>query len=191
MRLPCLIALVLMAALLSACGGASKPSSAPGTPENPLVARTTPDATAAGRVNEGATPKAAEQPGYQKLVERQGRKPRTRFTPCNLVTKAQAHAIVGAPIQDPLEAPQGPTCIYRSQDGKSFVTLAVQTLEFSKLKRQIRKLRTVDVSDRKAYCGTYGQPILYVPISSGRVLSIAAPCAVAKQFAITAVRRLG
>jgi hypothetical protein len=32
--------------------------------------------------------------------------------------------------------------------------------------------------------------MLYVPISSGRVLSVAAPRAVAKQFAITAVRRL-
>jgi hypothetical protein len=194
-RLPCLIALVLMAALLSACGAESKPPAAPGTPDNPLVAQATPDAITAGRANEAASagrkaPKAAEQPGYQKLVERQGRKPSSRFTPCNLVTKAQAHAIVGAPIQDPLEAPQGPTCIYRSQDGKSFVTLSVQTLEFSKLKRQIRKPRTVGVSNRTAYCGTYGQPMLYVPISSGRVLSIAAPCAVAKQFAITAVRRL-
>jgi hypothetical protein len=193
-RLPGLIALVLATALLCACGGESKPTPPPGSPDNPLVA-TTPDATATGRSNEATSadktsPKAAEQPGYQKLVERQGRKPSSRFTPCNLVTKAQAHAIVGAPLQDPLEAPQGPTCIYRSRDGKSFVTLAVQTLEFSKLKRQIRKPHTVDVSNRTAYCGTYGQPMLYVPISSGRVLSVAAPCAVAKQFAITAVRRL-
>jgi hypothetical protein len=111
-RLACLIALVLTAALLSACGGESKSPPPPGSPENPLVATRTPEAaTTAGRLNEaapvtkgsgksgaaseGATPKAAEQPGYQKLVERQTHKPRNRFTPCNLVTKAQAGAIVG------------------------------------------------------------------------------------------------
>jgi hypothetical protein len=205
-RLLCLIALVLVAALLSACGGQSKPSP-PGSPDNPLVARTTAsDATTSGRVNEaasagkksgrsgaaseGATPKASEQPGYQKLVERQSSKPRSRFTPCNLVTKAQAGAIVGTPLQDPLEAPQGPTCIYRSQDGKSFVTLAVQSLPFSTLKRQMRKRQRVDVSNRTAFCGMLGQPMLYVSLSHGRVLSVAAPCKVARRFAATAVGRL-
>lgn len=206
MRLLCLIAIVLVAALLSACGGRSKPSP-PGSPDNPLVARTTADdATTSGRLNEaasaakksgksgaaseGATPKADEQPGYQKLVERQSSKPRSRFTPCNLVTKAQAGAIVGTPLQDPLEAPQGPTCIYRSQDGKSFVTLAVQSVPFSKLKRQMHKRQQVDVSHRTAFCGMLGQPMLYVSLSRSRVLSVAAPCKVARRFAETAVRRL-
>jgi hypothetical protein len=202
-----LIALVLVAALLSACGASSKPASPPGSPDHPLVAEPTRDATTAGRVNEaaatspqrasksssatseGATAKA-DQPGYKKLVERQTSKPRSRFTPCNLVTKAQAASIVGSALQDPLEAPQGPTCIYRSTDGKSFVTLAVQTVPFSRLKRQIHKPQPVDVSNRTAYCGKLGQPMLYVPISGGRVLSIAAPCAVAQKFAVTAVRRL-
>lgn len=206
MRLPCLITLALMAALLSACGGETK-SSPPGSPEHPLVAQTTPElAGTTGRVNEadsatkkasksgaaseGAAPKADKQPGYQKLVERQAHKPRSRFTPCNLVTKAQAHAIVGVPIEDPLEAPQGPTCIYRTQDGKSFITLAVQSLEFSKLKRQVHKRQQVDVSNRTAFCGTLGQPVLYVSLANRRVLSVAAPCKVAKQFAITAVKQL-
>jgi hypothetical protein len=180
-----LIALLLMAALLGACGGQSKPKPPPGSPENPLVAQAPQDTVAQGRLNEaapaangaagagaeGAKPKAADQPGYQKLVERQGSKPRSRFTPCNLVTKAQAGAIVGAPLQDPLEAPQGPTCIYRSQDGKRFVTLAVQSVAFSKLKHQM-------------------QPILYVPLSGSRVLSVAAPCQVARKFAARAVPRL-
>ncbi len=90
-----------LAALLAACGGQSKPAAAPGSPERPLVAQTPQDALTSGRLNEaapaakgttaeGAKPKADAQPGYQKLVERQGSKPRSRFTPCNLVTKAQA-----------------------------------------------------------------------------------------------------
>jgi hypothetical protein len=196
-----LIALLLMAALLAACGGQSKPKPAPGSPENPLVAQAPQEAVTSGRLNEaakgatgpgaeGAKPKAAAQPGYQKLVERQGSKPRSRFTPCNLVTKAQAGAIVGAPLQDPLEAPQGPTCIYRSQDGKRFVTLAVQSVAFSKLKHQMHKRQQVTVSNKTAFCGMLGQPILYVPLSGSRVLSVAAPCQVARKFAARAVPRL-
>jgi hypothetical protein len=199
-----LIALVLLTALLTACGAQSTPKPAPGSPQNPLVAQAPQDAVTSGRLNEaapaakgtggagaeGAQPKAAVQPGYQKLVERQGSKPRSRFTPCNLVTKAQAGAIVGAPLQDPLEAPQGPTCIYRSQDGKRFVTLAVQSVPFSKLKHQMHKRQQVAVSNKTAFCGVLGQPILYVPLSGRRVLSVAAPCKVARKFAVTAVQRL-
>jgi hypothetical protein len=195
------IALLLMAALLGACGGQSKPKPPPGSPENPLVAQAPQDAVTSGRLNEaapaakgagaeGAKPKADAKPGYQKLVERQGSKPRSRFTPCNLVTKAQAGAIVGAPLQDPLEAPQGPTCIYRSQDGKRFVTLAVQSVPFSKLKHQMHKRQQVTVSNKTAFCGMLGQPILYVPLSGRRVLSVAAPCQVARKFAARAVPRL-
>ena len=201
MRSLSLIALLLMAALLGACGGQSKPKPPPGSPENPLVAQAPQDTVTQGRLNEaapaakgapaeGAKPKAADQPGYQKLVERQGSKPRSRFTPCNLVTKAQAGAIVGGPLQDPLEAPQGPTCIYRSQDGKRFVTLAVQSVAFSKLKHQMHKRQQVTVSNKTAFCGMLGQPILYVPLSGSRVLSVAAPCQVARKFAARAVPRL-
>jgi hypothetical protein len=199
-----LIALLLMAALLAACGGESKPKPPPGSPQNPLVAQAPQDTITQGRLNEaapaakgdagsgaeGAKPKADAQPGYQKLVERQGSKPHSRFTPCNLVTKAQAGAIVGARLQDPLEAPQGPTCIYRSQDGKRFVTLAVQSVAFSKLKHQMHKRQQVDVSNKTAFCGMLGQPILYVPLSGSRVLSVAAPCQVARRFAARAVLRL-
>jgi hypothetical protein len=190
------IALLLIAALLAACGGQSKPAPAPGSPERPLVAQAPKDALTSGRLNEaapaaeGAKAKADTQPGYQKLVERQGSKPRSRFTPCNLVTKAQAGAIVGAPLQDPLEAPQGPTCIYRSQDGKRFVTLAVQSVPFSRLKHQMHKRQQVAVSNKTAFCGMLGQPILYVPLSGSRVLSVAAPCQVARKFAARAVQRL-
>ena len=201
MRSLSLIALLLMAALLAACGGQSKPKPPPGSPQNPLVAQAPQDTVTQGRLNEaapatkgtaaeGAKPKADTQPGYQKLVERQGSKPRSRFTPCNLVSKAQAGAIVGAPLQDPLEAPQGPTCIYRSQDGKRFVTVAVQAVAFSKLKHQMHKRQQVTVSNKTAFCGMLGQPILYVPLSGRRVLSVAAPCQVARKFAARAVPRL-
>jgi hypothetical protein len=187
-RLLCLIALVTAAALVSACGGSDK--APPGSPQNPMVGKPT-QAAPGGRSNEGqAHSQASSEPGYQKLVERQSSKPASRFTPCNLVSRAQAKAILGGPVQAPFEAPQGPTCIYRRQGGKTFITLAVQPLDFDRVKKQMRSRQAVEVGNRSAYCGTYGQPMLYVSLSGRRVLSIAAPCDVAKQFAARAVARL-
>jgi hypothetical protein len=196
MRLITLVALVTVC-LLTACGGDSPPPAAPGSAEKPLVAKM-PDAAATAaapgsRRNEsqaGSGHKDAAQPGYKALVENQSSKPKQRFTPCNLVSPAQARAIVGKPLQAPVEAPQGPTCIYRTRTGDGFFTLAVQSVKFEQLKRRIRGPQQVSVSSRTAYCGKLGQPMLYVPLSRGRVLSIAAPCAVARRFALAAVPRL-
>lgn len=187
-----LAALATVAAALSACGAGHSTPAAPGSPQKPLVAEQTRlgGAAASGRSNEGAASAAQAKPGYDALLKKQPRHPRTRFTPCNLVTAAQATAIVGAPIREPVEAPQGPTCIYRTRNGKSFVSVAVQMSDFKKLKPHLRLRQRVAVSDRTAYCGTYGQPMLYVPLSGGRVLSVAAHCSIAKQFAIRAVRQL-
>jgi hypothetical protein len=184
-RVPCLIALALASVLLAACGGSSKPSPPPGSPQNPLVAETEKTSPASE-----AAPAAGAKPGYQGLLESQASKPRSRFTPCNLVTKAQAQAIVGLPLRDPLEAPRGPTCIYRSRDGKRVITLAVQPLDFATLKRRVRGRQAVSVANRSAFCGTLGAPVLYVELPKRRVLSVAARCEVGKQFATAAVRRL-
>jgi hypothetical protein len=184
-----LLALVGVAALLSACAGdAQKPAAAPGSPENPLVAKTT-ESGSTGRSNE-ANGKAVAAPGYQKLVQRQPSKPQRRFTPCNLVTRAEARAILDAPVQALREAPQGPTCVYRSKPGRQFVTLAVQSLDFDRIRKQIRRPHAVDVANRRAYCGEYGQPMLYVSLTHGRVLTVGAPCRVARQFATRGVKRL-
>jgi hypothetical protein len=185
LRLFCPLALVAVAGLLAACGGGSDKQAAPGSKQNPLVGRNTPGAKA-----QSSEAGKAGAPGYQKLLERQTSKPASNFTPCNLVSKAQAQAIMGARIQDPLEAPQGPTCIYRTRDGKSFITLAVQPVKFATLKRQLADRKPVAISNRTAYCGRYGQSMLYMPLSGGRVLSVSARCRVAKQFALTALGRL-
>ena len=189
MRTLGLTALVTATAALSACGGAGHSAAPPGSPRNPLVGKPT-QSTDTGRSNE-ASAQSGGQPGYQKLVERQSSKPASRFTPCNLVSRSQARAILGGPVMAPVEAPQGPTCIYRSQNGKAFITLAVQRIDFKRLKSQLRKPQPAGVSNRTGFCGTYGQPMLYVALSHKRVLSVAAPCPVAKQFAARAVARLG
>ena len=183
--MPWLVALLLASVLLAACGGGSSKPSPPGSPQNPLVAQTDKSNAASEASRAPAT-----KPGYQGLVESQASKPRSRFTPCNLVTKAQAQAIVGLPLRDPLEAPRGPTCIYRSRDGKRLITLAVQPLDFAKLKRRLHARQAVSVANRSAFCGTLGAPVLYVELPRRRVLSVAARCEVGKQFATAAVRRL-
>jgi hypothetical protein len=196
--------------LLAACGGggpAREP--APGTPENPLAAvpqegtavaagsegsagkapapgQRAPKTSAPGGAQKRATtPGAARPPGYDELVRRQSSKPRSSFTPCNLVSEARAQAIVGAPMQAPLEAPQGPTCIYRTRTGDRFVTLGLSPLRG--LQPQLKRARSVEVSGRRAYCAGAG---LFVPVTRGRVLAVTAPCGLATRFAAAALRRL-
>ena len=172
---------VVATALLSGCGGGTPAPAPPGSPDNPVRAKAQPGTEGAAKVD----------PNYRKLVERQGSKPASRFTPCNLVSKRRARQIIGTPISEPIEAPLGPTCIYRSTNRKTFVTVAVPSVKFSDVKRQIRHRREpVKIGRRTAYCASIGRPTLYVPLSRGRVLSVVGPCPMASRFARTAVRQL-
>lgn len=110
--------------------------------------------------------------------------------PCSLVTKAKARAIIGVAILEPVEAPQGPTCIFRSKTGDRFITLTVQKASFARLEQQVRRRRAVAVSDHRGICGSYGRPMLYLPVSGGRVLSVQGPCDTAVRFAAAAVPHL-
>jgi hypothetical protein len=192
MRGGILAGLLVAGVLVSGCGGGGDAAGgAPGSPGNPLTVEATPERGAtAARSNEGQGAATAGQPGYEQLVDAQRRKPRSRFTPCNLVTQAQARAIFGAPVKAPVEAPQGPTCVYRTATGDGFVAIAVQSLDFRDVKPLLRQRRAVDAAGRTAFCGQYGQPMLYVPLARDRVLSVAGPCAQAKRFAARAVREL-
>jgi hypothetical protein len=146
-------------------------------------------ATAAARAS--LTPKRAASRRARRRGERKQKAlAPSPARPCSLVTKSQAQTILGTPIVEPLQAPQGPTCIYRSRSGGRFVTLAVQTASFARLEKQLRSARSVRVAGSTGSCGRYGRPMLYVPLARGRVLSVAAPCDVAARFAARAVARL-
>lgn len=110
--------------------------------------------------------------------------------PCNLVSKADAQAIIGRTIATPQEAPLGPTCIYQPLDAKGSVTVAVESIDFAKLRPQIRKRIQIPIGGRAAYCGDYGRPTTFVPLANGRVLNVTAPCAVGIRFAEKALPRL-
>jgi hypothetical protein len=129
--------------------------------------------------------------GYGAIVDGQDRKPRSRFSPCALVTQREARAILGRRLAAPREAPLGPTCIYRTAAGRpESVTIAVQTASIRALRGRLRDRETVPVARTTGYCGTLGQPTLVVAVAPSRVLSIAAPCDTARRFAGRAIPRL-
>jgi hypothetical protein len=110
--------------------------------------------------------------------------------PCELVSKAEAQVIIGAPIAPPQEAPLGPTCIYQPLGPKGSVTLAIEAIDFARLKPQIRKTVRLMVAGHTAFCGDYGRPTVFVPLPGGRVLNVTAPCAVGARFGAKALSRL-
>jgi len=113
--------------------------------------------------------------------------------PCTLVTREEAQAILGKPVGDPVDARQGPTCVYSVTGARAPVTLAVQALHFSTVKpqSQLQHRITLSVAGHTAYCGVAGTPTLIVPLSAGRFLSVTAVCPIAASFAAKALGRIG
>jgi hypothetical protein len=114
------------------------------------------------------------------------------LNPCTLVSRAQAQAILGKPVGEPVNAPQGPTCIYKPQGAARTVTLAVESLHFSTVKpqSQLRDRMSVTVSGHTAYCGVAGDPTMILLLPAGRFLDVTAPCPLAAAFAAKALAHL-
>lgn len=111
--------------------------------------------------------------------------------PCRLVSLPEAKTITGGAIVSKIEAPLGPTCIYKQANAQASVTLAVETLNFAQATRQMGlHKRAVTISGRRAYCARVGTQALLVPLSGGRLLSVTAPCSIAQRFAAKALSRL-
>jgi hypothetical protein len=138
------------------------------------------NATPSGRSSGRAAARARKQKAQEPSASR----------PCSLVSKTQARAIIGAAVLEPLEAPQGPTCIYQTKSGKPYVTLTVEKTSYSRLHEQTTRRRSIAVAHLRGVCGTFGRPMLYVPLSNGRVLSVAGPCELATRFAAQAIPHL-
>jgi hypothetical protein len=122
-------------------------------------------------------------------VSNTGAKP---LDPCSLVSRTQAQAILGQPVGQPVDAPQGPTCVYAPQGAKTQVTVAVIATNFSTLQPQahLRDRMSVKVGGRAAYCGVAGSPTMIVPLSTGRYLTVTAPCPIAASFAARALSHI-
>lgn len=111
--------------------------------------------------------------------------------PCKLVSRAQAQAILGVPVASPQEAPLGPTCIYEARGGKEPITVAVETVAFSKIKPLIHHPTQVTFAGHTVYCGDYGRPTTFVPLAHGQVLNVSASCSIGMRFAEKALSQLG
>lgn len=112
------------------------------------------------------------------------------FNPCKLVTVPEARSITDGAIAGSTEAPLGPTCIYSEKGATRPITMAIEALSFNQITHQLGKRQSVVVRGRRGYCGQLGMPVLFLPLPSGEVLHIAAPCGVAQQFATVALSRL-
>jgi hypothetical protein len=207
---------VAAAVLLSACGGQSKDPSGGGIAQISPSARTQPaPATGAtisgGKAQRATHPRgaASEQRHAQRgpdPVSRNVRPSRGRHAgksedrpstagplgvnPCTLVTRSEAQAIVGAQVSKPQLGYQGPTCIFQSRRLKQTITVAVQRMSLPAVTRRGRNVVRTNVSGRQAVCLNYGGLKLMVPVTSGAVLTVGAPCQIATRMAVTALRRL-
>jgi hypothetical protein len=180
-----IIALAAMAVLVTACGETNVTPKAAATPAGQSAAGKLTPPTVDGRSNE------ASASGTDQVVAGSGARAGVRGKkPCGLVSAAQATAIFGTAIEKPVEAAQGPTCVYRTRKGKGFVSVSVQSLDLARLRKQLQQSSKLEIADHTAYCGTYGQPMLYAGVSDGYVLSIAGPCDVAARFAGKALPKL-
>jgi hypothetical protein len=112
------------------------------------------------------------------------------FNPCKLVSVSEAQSITGGAIAGSTEAPLGPTCIYSHKGAARPITMAIEALNFSQITHQLGKRQSVVVHGRKGYCGRLGTSMLFLPLPSGEVLNITAPCGVAQRFATVALSRL-
>jgi hypothetical protein len=196
--------------LLSACGS-SEPSSTDVATSHIQAARTVPrvprplgsgvnvvNAGHTRNIDSGAVSTSRRRPIRARAqagmiddeVNASGAKP---VQPCTLVSRSDAQAILGKPVDEPVTAPQGPTCIYKQPAGEPRVlTLAVESLDFSTVKPQsrLRDRMSVTVDRHAAYCGVTGTPTMIVPLTAGRFLDIAAPCPIAAAFASRALSHL-
>jgi hypothetical protein len=140
--------------------------------------------------------------GKQKPSRARGQFPSTRvhelkpsgasiLSPCTLVTRSEAQAILGQPIAGLQKAVQGPTCIYRQRHTKRLITVALQHVRLTPAQQRGKQVVRVNVAGHKGYCLKQGTLMMLVPLRDGQVLNVSAACPIAARFATKALARLG
>jgi hypothetical protein len=114
------------------------------------------------------------------------------LNPCTLVTASEAQAITGGPIAGLVQAPQGPTCIYKLGGAKRSITLSVEAANFSAVTKSITNgAPFIMGKQHSGVCGQLGAQMVFLSLASGQVLNVTAPCPIAKLIAAKALSRLG
>jgi hypothetical protein len=198
-RAICLAVVLVMALSLAACGGtsssrkSSSPASVAGT-STVAAAKHSHSSQPLGRDvirRVSSVPVRAHNIGQEPDDEVNSSGAKTQ-NPCTLVSRSQAQAILGRHLDAPVDAPQGPTCIYRARGSSGQITLAVDSTEFSTVKpqAQLKDRMSLTVAGHAAFCGSAGGPKLILPLSVAKFVVITAPCPVAAAFAVRALSRL-
>lgn len=136
----------------------------------------------------GTTQVARQTPDSANDDENQSGSP--QLNPCTLVSLSEAQAITHGHVKGRIEAPLGPTCIYRTSSSGADITMAVQSMSFPQVSGQLARRQQLTVAGRRAYCGRLGAEMLVVALPHRQLLNVSAPCGVAQQFATLALKRL-
>lgn len=114
----------------------------------------------------------------------------TTLDPCSLVTRSEVESAAGATLSAGVEAPLGPSCIFKRGGRAPDIALAVVPLSFAEARHSLPRPEAVTVGAHTAYCGGPAHAVLLVSVAPGRVLSVSAPCSVARRIAAIAIGRL-
>jgi hypothetical protein len=148
----------------------------------------------------------AQQPRSVKIV-RAGRVHRARastppnddqnstgakgLNPCTLVSRAQAQTATGVALRAGIEAPLGPTCIFRPSSAGAEITLALeQGVKLGQASQALHTPRRLTIQGRAAFCAEGHQQTLVMSVRPGQVLTVTAPCKAAARLASIVVGRL-
>jgi hypothetical protein len=111
------------------------------------------------------------------------------LNPCALVSLSEAEAITGGAIHGRVEAPLGPTCVYKL-NSKRYITMTIETVSPVQVTRHLKSPKSLDIRGHRAYCARLGAEMLFVPLGPNRLLNVTAPCALGQHFAARALTRL-
>lgn len=123
--------------------------------------------------------------GHDEISET-GAKP---INPCSLVSASQAGGILGEPVVLTV-GQQGPTCIYAAKGSKRQLTLVVERVDISGLRRDASSASRISAGGTTGLCLHYDSSSVAVALSGGRVLNVTGSCAVAARFAALALGHL-
>ncbi|MGO9961597.1 MAG: hypothetical protein ACLP50_37430 [Solirubrobacteraceae bacterium] len=112
------------------------------------------------------------------------------LNPCRLVDRARARAILGGELVAEREAPLGPTCLFETRHPAQDITMTIELALFHRTVHELHRAASVAIGGFHAACGTLGRQVLYVSLGEERVLTIDAPCEVAKELAVSALTYL-
>lgn len=110
--------------------------------------------------------------------------------PCSLVTTAEAQAALGGQLDQPVEAPQGPTCIFKLTSGTIAATIAVENAPLARFIDRMKGSKSLVIAKHLTYCGILGSPTLVSEVGANSLLVVSAPCSVAQKLAADALPHL-